>query len=140
MSNTIGKNMMIVTSSFRNVKSFTLIPATSDCPYVEAMYDPSSGILAVISKVMKQSYHMIPKLDDEGQPMRLKNPNQQTGKTVKEQRVSMDTFSEFYISDKKDIEIFIQLFAINADNFEWKEYLEVDINKTEPSKIILPGQ
>lgn len=83
---------------------------------------------------------MIPRLDDNGQPQRLKTPNQQTGKTVKEQRVSMDTFSEFYISDKKDIEIFIQLFAINADNFEWKEYLEVDINKTEPSKIILPGQ
>ena len=75
MSNTIGKNMMIVTSSFRNVKSFTLIPATSDCPYVEAMYDPSSGILAVISKVMKQSYHMIPKLDDNGEPVRLKTPN-----------------------------------------------------------------
>jgi len=137
---TIGQNMMLINSAFRNAKSFSLLPVSSDSPYVEAMFDPSSGILAVISKVQKTSFHMIPRLDESGQPMRLKTPNQQTGKTVKEQRVSMDTFSEFYISDKKDIEIFIQLFAINADNFEWKEYLDVDIKKTEPSKIILPGQ
>ena len=44
-----------------------------DSPYTEAMFDPASGILAVISKVMKQSYHMVPKLDDDGQPKGLKN-------------------------------------------------------------------
>jgi hypothetical protein len=131
MSNTIGKNMMIITSSFRNVKSFTLIPATSDCPYVEAMYDPSSGILAVISKVMKQSYHMIPKLDDNGEHVRLKAPNKNTGKTVKEERRLVDTFSEFYISDAKDIETFIHLFSINADTFDYKQYI---VDTKEPVK------
>ena len=140
MSNTIGKNMMIVTSSFRNVKSFTLIPATSDCPYVEAMYDPSSGILAVISKVMKQSYHMIPKLDDEGQPMRLKNPNQQTGKTVKEERRLVDTFSEFYLNDKADIETFIHMFAVNATEFDYTQFMNIDVKETKTSNLILPGQ
>jgi len=138
MSNTIGQNMILVTSSFRNAKSFTLIPATSDCPYVEAMYDPTSGILAVISKVMKQSYHMIPKLDDEGQPMRLKNPNQQTGKTVKEERRLVDTFSEFYVSDSKDIESFIHMFAINADSFDYKQYMADLKAPVKESKIIMP--
>ena len=71
----IGQNMMLVNSAFRNAKSFTLIPVSIDSPYVEAMFDPSSGVLAVISKVMKQSYHMVPKLDDTGQPVRLKAPN-----------------------------------------------------------------
>ena len=52
----IGQNMLLVHSSFRNAKSFTLIPVSLDSPYVEAMYDPSSGILAVISKVMKKSF------------------------------------------------------------------------------------
>ena len=47
----IGKNMMLITSAFRNLKSFTLIPVSNDSPYVEAMYDPSSGILAVITKM-----------------------------------------------------------------------------------------
>ena len=139
MSQTIGQNMMLVNSSFRNAKSFTLIPVSKDSPYVEAMFDPTSSILAVISKVMKQSYHMVPKLDDEGQPMRLKNPNQQTGKTVKEERRLVDTFSEFYLSDRQDIETFIHMFAINAASFDLEEFF-VDLQETKVSKLILPGQ
>ena len=135
----IGQNMMLVNSSFRNAKSFTLIPVSSDSPYVEAMFDPSSGILAVISKVMKQSYHMLPKLDDTGQPQRLKTPNQQTGKTFKEERRLVDTFSEFYLSDKDDIDLFIGMFAVNSDSFDYKQYM-VDVNETKTSPIILPGQ
>jgi len=139
MANQIGQNMMLVNSSFRNAKSFTLIPVSNDSPYVEAMFDPTSGILAVISKVMKQSYHMVPKLDDEGQPMRLKKPNMQTGKTVKEERRLVDTFSEFYLNDKTDIETFIHMFAVNADTFDYKQYF-VDVKETKTSPIILPGQ
>lgn len=136
MSQSIGQNMMLVTSSFRNAKSFTMIPVSNDSPYVEAMYDPASGILAVISKVMKQSYHMVAKLDEEGQPMKLKNPNPQTGKTVKEERRLVDTFSEFYLSDALDIEQFIHLFAINAATFDYKAFF-VDIKETKKSSLIL---
>jgi hypothetical protein len=136
----IGQNMMLVNSAFRNVKSFTLIPVSLDSPYTEAMYDPASGILAVISKVMKKSYHMVPKLDDNGEPIRLKVPNKQTGKTVKEQRVQVDTFSEFYLTDKKDIETFIHMFAVNADNFDYKEFMNTDVKETKTSSIIMPGQ
>ena len=139
MSTQIGQNMMLVNSSFRNAKSFTLIPVSSDSPYVEAMFDPSSSILAVISKVMKQSYHMVPKLNEDGEPQRLKNPNQQTGKTVKEERRLVDTFSEFYLNDKTDIATFIHLFAINAEDFDFESFF-VDVNETKVSKIITPGQ
>ena len=139
MSQTIGQNMMLVNSSFRNAKSFTLIPVSNDSPYVEAMFDPTSSILAVISKVMKQSYHMVPKLNDDGEPVRLKSPNQQTGKTVKEERRLVDTFSEFYLSDKKDIETFIHMFAINAENFDYNEFF-VDVKETKVSNLIVPGQ
>ena len=136
----IGQNMMLVNSAFRNAKSFTLIHVSNDSPYVEAMFDPSSGVLAVISKVMKQSYHMVPKLDDTGQPVRLKTPNQQTGKTHKEERRLVDTFSEFYLQDKDDIELFINMFAINAEQFDYNSFLNVDINETKKSNLILPGQ
>ena len=135
----IGQNMMLVNSAFRNAKSFTMIPVSNDSPYVEAMFDPSSGILAVISKVMKQSYHMVPKLDDTGQPERLKTPNPQTGKTHKEERRLVDTFSEFYLNDKQDIETFIHMFAVNADTFNYNEFF-VDVKETKTSKIIMPGQ
>ena len=135
----IGQNMMLVHSAFRNAKSFTLIPVSLDSPYTEALYDPSSGILAVVSKVMKQSYHMVPRLDDNGDPMRLKVPNKQTGKTVKEERRLVDTFSEFYLQDKVDIETFIQMFAVNAESFDYQQYF-VDVKETKTSPIILPGQ
>ena len=135
----IGQNMMLVNSTFRNAKSFTLIPVSIDSPYTEAMFDPTSGILAVISKVMKQSYHMVPKLNDDGEPMRLKNPNPQTGKTVKEERRLVDTFSEFYLTDKNDIELLINMFAINAEQFDWQQYF-VYVKETKVSNLILPGQ
>ena len=139
MTKSIGQNMMLVNSSFRNAKSFTLIPVSADSPYVEAMFDPQSSILAVISKVMKQSYHMVPKLNDDGEPVRLKSPNQQTGKTVKEERRLVDTFSEFYLSDKKDIETFIHMFAVNASDFAYDDFF-VDVDETKVSNIIMPGQ
>ncbi len=83
---------------------------------------------------------MVPKLDDNGEPIRLKVPNKQTGKTVKEQRVQVDTFSEFYLTDKKDIETFIHMFAVNADNFDYKEFMNTDVKETKTSSIIMPGQ
>jgi hypothetical protein len=139
MSKPIGQNMMLVNSSFRGVKSFTLIPVSNDSPYVEAMFDPSSSILAVISKVMKQSYHMVAKLDESGQPQKLKAPNPQTGKTVKEERRLVDTFSEFYLNDRKDIDTFIHMFAVNAEDFSVEEFF-VDVEETKVSKLIVPGQ
>lgn len=135
---TIGKNMLLVSSAFRGAKSFNLVPATPECPYVEAMYDPSSGILAVISKVMKQSYHMIPKLDDNGDPLRVKGSPREGGKTVREERRLVDTFSEFYITDKQEINDFINIFAVNAESFDFSQYM-VDTNATEKSPIITMG-
>lgn len=82
---------------------------------------------------------MVARLDDNGDPMRLKAPNKQTGKTVKEERRLVDTFSEFYLQDKVDIETFIQMFAVNADTFDYQQYF-IDVNETKTSGIILPGQ
>jgi len=138
MSKNLGKNMMLITSAFRQVKSFSLVPVTEDCPYVEAMFDPTGGILAVITKVKKSSFHMVPKLDDNGQPSRLKVPNKETGKVHKEQRVSIDTFSEFYITEKEEIKNFLAVFAINNDSFDYDQFF-VDVDKTKPSNIILPS-
>ena len=133
----VGSNMMIISSPFRNAESFALIPVSLNCPYVEAMFDPASGILAVISKVSKQSFHMVPRLGDDGQPQRLKTPNKATGKTVKEQRVSMETFSEFYITDKEEIKNFINIFSINAQDYDYEKFLAVDVKETKKSPLIV---
>ena len=132
-----GKNMMLISSAFRGVKSFSMIPVTQDCPYVEAMFDPTSGILAVISKVKKQAMHMVPRLDENGQPIRLKVPNMEAGKTVKEQRVQIETFSEIYITEKEEILQFIYMFAVNAEQFDVAPFF-VDVKETKTSSIIMP--
>jgi hypothetical protein len=137
--NQIGQNMMLISSVFRNVKSFSLMPVNEDCPYVEAMFDPSSGIIAVITKIRKQSFHMMPRLGDDGEPQRLKAPNKETGKVHKEQRMAIETFSEFYIIDKEEIKNFISLFAINAASFDYDQFLDIDIKETKKSSLILPA-
>jgi len=134
---TFGKNMMLISSAFRGVKSFSMIPVTQDCPYVEAMFDPTSGILAVISKVKKQAMHMVPRLDENGQPIRLKVPNMEAGKTVKEQRLQIETFSEIYITEKDEIAQFVYMFAVNAEQFDIAPFF-VDVKETKTSSIILP--
>tara|TARA_R110001632_G_scaffold211384_1_gene336874 strand:- start:3818 stop:4246 length:429 start_codon:yes stop_codon:yes gene_type:complete len=136
----IGQNMMLVSSSFRGVKSFNLISVTEDCPYVEGMFDPTTGILVMISKTMKETFTMLPKLDDNGQPQRLKIPSKETGKVHKEQRVSINTFSEFYITEKKEIENFLAIFSVNFADFDIAKYMtEVDANETKTSSIIMPA-
>ena len=136
--NQIGQNMMLISSVFRNVKSFSLMPVNDDCPYVEAMFDPSSGIIAVITKIRKQSFHMMPRLDDSGEPQRLKVPNKETGKVHKEQRMTVETFSEVYIVDKEEIKNFIGLFAINAASFDYDQFLNIEEKETKKSALILP--
>jgi len=67
---------------------------------------------------------MLPKLDDNGDPapLKTKRPN---GRTVKEERKTIETFQEFYIEDKDAINALVDLFAINKDKFDYKKYLEV---------------
>ena len=129
---------MLISSVFRNVKSFSLMPVNDDCPYVEAMFDPSSGIIAVITKIRKQSFHMMPRLDESGQPQRLKVPNKETGKVHKEQRMTVETFSEVYIVEKEEIKNFINLFAINAESFDYDQFLNIEEKETKKSPLILP--
>ena len=133
----IGQNMMLVNSSFRGVKSFSLIPVAEDCPYSEVMYDPASSVLAVITKIEKKMFRMIAKLDNDGNPKLLKTPNKQTGEIHQKERVELTTLTEFYISDKKDINDFVNIFAINAESFDFNQFF-VDIDETKQSKLIIP--
>lgn len=120
---TIGKNMLLINSAFKNVKSFSLIAVNKDCPFIEALFDPTSQVLAVITKEKKNTFHMVPKLNDVGTPQ---------GK--KKQRIQIETYSEHYITDQEDIKNFIEIFAINT-NFKYKEYIE-NINEVKVSEII----
>ena len=123
----IEKSMMLVTSNWGPYKSFKAIPINTDCPYMEAIFDPSSKILAVISKHSKQSYHMLPKLDDSGDPIKMKIGKRQNGKDFKEERRLIDTYAEYYISEKNEIENFIKSFCLNSDSYDYKDYMNKEV-------------
>lgn len=133
------KNMMLITSSWKNHETFKLIPTTQDCPYVEGIYDREIGVLALIGNVKKQQFHMVPKLDANGDPeMRkvVKDPTSQ--KPFKEERRSIETFQEYYLQEKSDIDQFINHFVLNAD-FNYSKYFE-ELPQVDPSVLAdMPG-
>lgn len=115
-------SMILVQSTWQDSQTFRLIPVTLDCPYVECILDPATKVFVVIAKINKTSLHMIPRLDDNGDPLHVKGarPN---GRTVREERKTIDTFQEFYIEDTIAIKDLIHLFAINAKTFDFEAFM-----------------
>jgi len=131
MENVLSKSMMLVSGNWGQYKTFKLILINESCPYIEAIFDPSSKILAIISKNSKPAYHMVPKLDDNGDEVSMKIGKRANGKGVKEQRVMMDTYQEYYINTMDEIKMLVNGFAINADSYDYNEYLEKDLTVAE---------
>lgn len=108
--------MMLVKATWQESQTFRMIPTSTDCPYVECIFDPSTKVFVVISKIKKVTLHMLPKLDDYGQAL--------TGtKGVKQERHKLEVFQEFYVEDHSAVEELVNAFAVNADSFNYKEFM-----------------
>lgn len=113
------KSMMLVQSSWQESQTFRMIPISESCPYVECIFDPATKVFVIILKTTKTTLHMLPKLDEYGQPV--------TGaKGTKQDRHRLDVFQEFYIEDKVAIKDLIYLFAINAKTFDFEAFMSVE--------------
>ncbi len=123
-TSSVGKNMLLVHGTWGTSKTFKMIPASMDCPYAEVLFDPESKLLAVISRFGKEVLHMVPRIDENGDPVYMKVGKRGNGKEVKEQRVTINSFFEYYIMDKKDVEDFVKMYAINADTFDYNTYMQ----------------
>jgi|LakMenE01Jun11ns_1017448.scaffolds.fasta_scaffold8821348_1 hypothetical protein len=123
-TSSVGKNMLLVHGTWGTSKTFKMIPASMDCPYAEVLFDPESKLLAVISRFGKEVLHMVPRIDENGDPVYMKVGKRGNGKEVKEQRVTINSFFEYYIMDKKDVEDFVKMYAINADTFNYDTYMQ----------------
>lgn len=133
-------SMLLINSTWQDKPSFKMIPITENCPYTECLYDPMSKVFVVISKITKTSLHMLPKLDEQGDPMVLKTGKRPNGKVIKESRTTLETFLEYYVEDREDTVAIINMFAINADTFEYIAVLDSkqeEVPQAPPSKIIL---
>ena len=116
------KTMLLIKSAFGSMKSFKMIPIHNDCPYVECLFSPSEKIMVVISKFMKNAYHMVPKLDDNGDQVSVKGKPRPNGKDFREERRAMDTCSEHYVVTEDEIRDLIKMFAVNPDAFDLDEF------------------
>lgn len=116
------KNMLLITSAWGDSKTFKMIPVTEDCPYNEAIYDPKAKVLAIIGKEKKESFHMLPKLNEYGDITPMKIGKRGNGKDYAEERKSVETFYEYYIEEQSEIESFVTTFATNADTFDYKKF------------------
>ena len=128
------KTMMLVQSTWQEKQTFRMIPIADSCPYVECIMDPETKVFVVISKITKQSLHMLPRMDDNGDPMFTKStrPN---GRQIKEERHKIEVFQEFYIEDKIAIKDLINLFAVNAKTFDYEAFM----SKTEVEDLPVAG-
>lgn len=120
-----NKTMMIIKTYWHNQESFKMIPVSLDCPYVEVIFDPKEKVLAVIGKDKKSTFHMLPKLNDKGDIMYMAgNKLRPNGKEYMEERKTLESYHEYYIGNKEEIQYFLNLFAINSDQFNLEYYLE----------------
>lgn len=127
--------MMLITSTWGASKTFRLFPLTNDCPFAEGIYDPEQKALAMISsKDKKESFHMLAKLDEQGDPQKLKRPRA-NGRIYPEERKALETMYEHYITETQEIEAIVSWFAINADTYDYKTMLKQDIMVPEKPKI-----
>ena len=115
--------MMLVQATWQEKQTFRMIPLADSCPYVECIFDPETKVFVIISKQTKQSLHMLPKLDDNGDPMQIKNPRP-NGRTFREERHKIEVFQEFYVEDKIAVKDLIHLFAVNASTFDYDQFMQ----------------
>ena len=113
---------MLISTKWNQSKTFKLIPIDNNCPYNEVIYDPDQKILAVISKQKKESFQLVPKFTDKGDVMYIKAPRE-NGKNYAEERRAIESWYEYYLDDVEDIKNFINMFASNKDQFDFKKYL-----------------
>jgi hypothetical protein len=121
--------MLLVTSSWGSKKTFKMIPASTDSIYNEVIFDPDSKMLAIIGKEKKESMHMIAKLDEFGDVKPMKIGKRSNGKDYAEERKTLETFYEYYIESANEVKDFVKSVAVNADSFDFNQYIDAPVEK-----------
>ena len=124
--------MMLVQATWNDKQTFRMIPIADACPYVECIMDPDTKVFVIISKITKTTLHMLPKLDDNGDPMQAKT-KRANGRLVREERAKIETFQEFYIEDFNAVKDLVDLFAVNSKSFDYKKFINLP-EETDKSK------
>jgi hypothetical protein len=127
--------MMLVQATWNEKQTFRMIPIADSCPYVECIFDPDTKVFVIISKLTKHALHMLPKLDDNGDPMTVKSkrPN---GRNFREERYKIEVFQEFYVEDTTAMTDLISMFAVNAKSFDYNNFLKSEDKSIKEKKTV----
>jgi len=117
-------SMILINSSWQGGKTFKMIPSSADCPYVECIYDPNLKVLAIVGNIKKDVFHMVAKLNDDGDEIMRKSPGRK-GVPYKQERKLLETYQEYYLEERSDIEYFVKAVADNVDSFDYQMYLDM---------------
>lgn len=118
--------MMKISSTLDGVPTFKLIPLDSTSRYIECVFHPGFKILIVVDEQKYSAYRFIPKLDDSGNTEYIKGT-----KTQKQQRVLLESCHEHKITDRKEIEDFVNMFAINGPH-NLEDYFKIPETTPDP--------
>jgi hypothetical protein len=127
-------SMLCISSVWNGQDSFKVIPLMESCPYVEMIYDPEASMLVIISKIIKDAYHMIPRMDDKGDVVFVKN-RKNPEKSYAEERRLVESFQEYYVHKKEEIRDIIAKFAMNADSFDFSILDKESVGITGPTQV-----
>ena len=131
--NSNQKSMMLVVQEHAGHPTFSLIRTKENCPFVECIYVPDAKQLAIISTIQKDTFHLFPRLDDNGDVVTAKT-RRVSSKTYKEERKAIKTFYEYTLSNEDDIIAFVEKFADNADTFPFRNVMNPELAKTVAAK------
>lgn len=121
---TTTPSMRLIKSVYNEQPTFRLIPITADCPYNEVIFEPINQVLAIVSKEKKPTFKMIARLTDNGDAEISKIQRGAGKPAYKEQRVTIDSFYEYHLTDRIDITMFITKFAENEASFEYMKFFK----------------
>jgi hypothetical protein len=124
----VEPSMLLFTSFWQDKITFKLMPISEACPFVEVIYDPGLDMLVVINKQFKESFHNVPKMDDNGDIIMIKSPRK-NGKPFREERRAIDTYQEYYVTEKEEQINLINMFAVNADDFDFAKYMDSTVEE-----------
>ena len=124
---------MLVVQDHRGMPTFSMIRTNETCPFVECIYVPDQKQLAIISTVQKDTFHLFPKLDDNGDTAIAKG-RKVVGKNYKEERKAIKTFYEYTLVNEDDIIAFVEKFADNADTFPFRNVINPEAAKAKAKK------
>lgn len=141
---TNSKNMTLITTYWGENKTFKMIPTDKDCPYLEVLFDVATKMLVVFSKEQVEKMQMITKLDPDGEPIKKKKLSND-GYPFQRRQVSMKTSQEYFLIEEKEIIDFIERFADNKDEFDYKSFIQHKedpkiIQQEKPSLVMADGK